>query len=202
MKREELLHRAIGEIDDELISEAIKPQRLISPFMIKSVALAASFFLVFMGVLLGSGLLSPPKMDNAVGDAAPRPTDTPESSTDNTNGIVTGEHAGYVVSVIPTGKPNEYELVLEITREDYRIDVYLFGYTDDGRTVIYTTSDGRENPDAIYYAPTLYFDGEICERIPKTLGRHTIRVVFDEEILSSANFKSYFILSGVSEISR
>ncbi len=204
MRNEELLHRAIGEIDDELISEAMKPARVISPIAIKSAALAASFFLVFMGVLLGSGLLSPPKMDmdNAVGDAPPPTDNSPESSVESTNGIPTAERAGYVISASQTGIPGEYEIVLEITSADYQIDVYLFGYTNDGESVIYTTSDTRDNPDATYHTPIIYVDGEVCERIPRTVGRHTLRVVFDEKIIESADFKGYFILSNVSAVSR
>ena len=172
MKNEEKLLLAIGEISDDIISEAEAPyKRRLVPTK-KTLAIAASVAVVAVGITLLPGLLPRPKFD--VGDAAP-----PEM-----NGGANGGKVNLDVSETGCGR-------LECTgrTDGHTFSFILTLYTDlnfpldvtfkakDG-SIVYTTEEGV-SVDTEIRRPTITVNGEAKDALPTLSGEYDITISFD-----------------------
>ena len=178
MKNEEKLYLAIGEIDDGIIAEASETVVKKSAVAVKIIAIAASAFIVTIGVLLSAGgLLGQKNMDSApsADGSWENKAESPGMPMPGEDEVSDREFISDIGRLTLLGNEgNSYSFILEITVPTNKpIHVHTLDKSHN-----YNSSTDPAKGTAL--SPTILVNGKAADYLPGEIGRYEIEILFPD----------------------
>ena len=175
MKNEEKLLLAIGEISDDIVSEALAPYERKSIPVKKVMAIAAGISLITVSVALLTRMFSVGLIKDAAGNAA-APEMNGGMSFDGSYSDCTDINGNYLGSLAYVGRVDENSFRFKLTLNSTAV-VNLSFKSADG-SIIYTTNDITAESIEIR-SPMITVNGEAAEALPSLPGEYDIIISFE-----------------------
>ncbi len=180
MTNEEKLLLAMGEIDDELISEASSAYKRRFTPLTRRLSVAASVVLVSAAVLAASELFLPKAFDTGFdgGNASPPFSESTENSgcPDGTEFLESEYGRIYNLRSIGDDKIS-FNLSLH-SDCDTALDIYFYGINESGMQELVATTDKSSEIYGYTFPPVITVDGVIAEELPNTVGDYSVTIDF------------------------